>query len=135
MSIFYADRMCQRVVVSQNEQQRQYQQHHRNPSGHKFVVTEPICLAINNIDFVLEFVKPFVTEELGTEDTLKRLEATSGPIVAKSCRRTLKTLVINTIDLVENKILEVLDIIGEKVQICLRPKDVTIISSCYRWRL
>ena len=78
-------------------------------------MTPPICLAINNIDYVLEFIKPFVTEELGTEETLERLERTSGRVVAASCRRTLSTLIVNTVENVENKILEVLDVIGERV--------------------
>ena len=52
----------------------------------RFDVTPPICLAINNIDYVLEFIKPFVTEELGTEETIDKLERTSGRVVAASCR-------------------------------------------------
>ena len=52
----------------------------------RFDVTPSICLAINNIDYVLEFIKPFVTEELGTEETLDKLERTSGRVVAASCR-------------------------------------------------
>ena len=41
------------------------------------------------------------------------------------CRRTLSTLIVNTVENVENKILEVLDVIGERVSansfhICIR---------------
>ena len=80
----------------------------------KFTVTPNMCMAINNIDYVLEFIKPFSTD-LGLEDTLHKLEVLDGEEVAASCRRTLATLVHNAIDNVENKILEVLDTVGEKV--------------------
>jgi len=42
-------------------------------------VTPALCLAINNIDYVLEFVEPFV-KELSTEDTLDKLETLSGSV-------------------------------------------------------
>jgi hypothetical protein len=134
MSIFFADQMCHRVLQCQKEQQRQHQeqreQHqsnnqpvpnerrrrHASASSQKFSVTPEICTAINNVDYVLEFVRLFITEQLGTEETLEKLRVTSGAVVATSCRRTLTTLVVNTVDNVENKILEVLDIIGERVR-------------------
>ncbi len=46
----------------------------------EFVVTPALCLAINNIDFVLEFIRPFVIE-LGLEDIFERLEALSGRVI------------------------------------------------------
>lgn len=45
-----------------------------------FVVTPALCLAINNIDYVLEFIRPFVTE-LGLDDVLDRLEALRGRVI------------------------------------------------------
>ena len=96
--------MCKRVVQAQQLQQG------------KFSVTPQLCLAINNIDYVLQFIKPFVTE-LGMEETLVKLQALDGEMVASSCRRTLTTLVQNALENVENKILEVLDMVGEKVSI------------------
>ena len=71
-------------------------------------------MAINNIDYVLEFIKPFSTD-LGLEETLHKLEVLDGEDVSNSCRRTLATLVHNAVDNVENKILEVLDMVGEKM--------------------
>lgn len=96
--------MCQRVEAAQG---------HRDKLG-KFVVTPQLCLAINNIDFVLQFIGPFIND-LGIEDVLVKLEALFGEMVANQCRRTLTTLVQNTLENVENKILEILDTIGEKV--------------------
>ncbi len=80
-------------------------------------MTPKLCLAINNIDFVLEFIGPFA-QELGLEETLTKLEALNGEAVAVACRRTLNTLVQNATENVENKIFEVLDLVGEKVRAC-----------------
>ena len=50
------------------------------------------------------------------EDTLGKLQALDGDLVASVCRNTLTILVQNAMENVENKIYEVLDIIGEKVR-------------------
>ena len=47
-TIFYADKMVERVTKEQN-----------NNLG-KFHVSESLCLAINNIDYVLKYIQPFV---------------------------------------------------------------------------
>ena len=80
-SIFYADHMCRRVSIAQKQQQQQQQQHPQSPQQQgenqnqprpvKFVVTPGLCLAINNIDYVLQFIKPF-SVDLGVEETLDR---------------------------------------------------------------
>jgi hypothetical protein len=49
----------------------------------KFTVTPHLCLAINNIDYVLQFIRPFV-DELGIDDILKKLEISNGEVVARS---------------------------------------------------
>ena len=51
------------------------------------------------------------------EDTLGKLQALDGDLVASVCRNTLTMLVQNAMENVENKIYEVLDIIGEKVRL------------------
>jgi hypothetical protein len=48
----------------------------------KFTVTPHLCLAINNIDYVLQFIRPFV-EELGIDETLLKLEISNGEVVAR----------------------------------------------------
>ncbi|QQP31403.1 Protein unc13 -like protein Dlike, partial [Caligus rogercresseyi] len=80
----------------------------RSSNKGKFIVTPELCLSINNIDYVLEYIQPYVGE-LGMEETLDRLHVLDGEEVANSCRRTLKTLVQNATENVENKILQVLD--------------------------
>ncbi|TRY76437.1 hypothetical protein TCAL_00056 [Tigriopus californicus] len=103
-SIFYADHMCRRVTLSQQIEKK----------DGKYEITPSLCLAINNIDYVLEFIQPFVAA-LGMEETLEKLETLNGEMVANSCRRTLQTLVQNAVENVENKIFEILDTIGEKM--------------------
>ena len=107
--------MSKRVTESTQQQNSNGdQQGGASSQSKKFTITPELCLAINNIDYVLRFIQPFV-KELGLEQTLERLEVLNGEMVAQSCRRTLSTLVQNAVENVENKILEVLDIVGEKV--------------------
>jgi len=100
-TIFYADKMVERVSREQN-------------NNGKFRVSKSLCLAINNIDHVLQYIQPFVAE-LGYEPTLSGLSSLNGDMVANSCRRTLTTLIQNAMENVENKILEVLEDVGEKM--------------------
>lgn len=100
-TIFYADKMVERVSREQN-------------NNGKFRVSKSLCLAINNIDYVLQYIQPFVAE-LGYEPTLSGLSSLNGDMVANSCRRTLTTLIQNAMENVENKILEVLEDVGEKM--------------------
>ncbi len=108
-SIFYADHMCKRVMSQTipgrgnnrhssaagnnddgdavNEEVSNYaavavapnNRARRKKRKPDFVVTPALCLAINNIDYVLEFIRPFVTE-LGLENIFDRLEALSGRV-------------------------------------------------------
>lgn len=100
MTIFYSDHMCKRVLNSDVKME--------------FQVTPQLCLAINNIDYVLQYIKPFVSE-LSIEDIIEKLKVLNGELVANSCQRTLQTLLHNAVDNVENKIFQVLDLIGDKM--------------------
>ena len=53
-------------------------------------------------------------------------------LCSRSCRRTLSTLVQNALENVENKILEVLDMVGEKVKY---PSNLTFTNklACLFW--
>ena len=55
-TIFYADKMVQRVSRGQN-------------NNAEFEITESLCLAINNIDYVLQYIQPFVN--VGTWDGIQ----------------------------------------------------------------
>merc|ERR1711971_647332 len=102
ITIFYSDKMVERVTRTKNN------------NVAKFQVSESLCLAINNIDYVLQYIQPFV-QELNYEPTLSGLSSLNGDMVANSCRRTLTTLIQNAMENVENKILEVLEDVGEKM--------------------
>ncbi|XP_040580539.1 protein unc-13 homolog 4B [Lepeophtheirus salmonis] len=102
-TIFYADQMCKRVETVSKACDKG-----------EFIVTPELCLSINNIDYVLQYIQPYVSE-LGMEETIDKLHVLDGEEVANSCRRTLKTLVQNATENVENKILQVLDNVGEKM--------------------
>ena len=112
-TIFYADSMCKRVLNQENAKKAR--------ENSNFEVTPQLCLAINNIDYVLQYIRPFVNE-LGIEDIVEKLRVLNGDLVANSCKRTLQTLVHNAVDNVENKIFEVLDLIGENLELIKRAK-------------
>ena len=70
--------------------------------------------AINNIDFVKTYINTFVSE-LGIESVLARLEAQKGGLVADACRRTIRTLMKNSVENVENQIFTILEQVGARM--------------------
>ena len=60
----------------------------------EFEVSSQLCLAINNIDFVLQYIRPFI-EELGIDEIVDKLRVLNGDLVAKSCKRTLVCTVLS----------------------------------------
>ena len=56
ITIFYSDKMVARVTRE------------RNNNAVKFQVSETLCLAINNIDYVLQYIQPFVQVNIGTDN-------------------------------------------------------------------
>ena len=51
-TIFYSDRMVERVNRGHN-------------NNAEFTINEALCLAINNIDYVLQYIEPFVNVSIG----------------------------------------------------------------------
>lgn len=80
----------------------------------KFEVTQEWCLAINNIDYVLQSLVPF-TVELGMEDILEKLSELNSPLEAQRCQQTLETVIANSVDTVKNEIFNLLDVVASKV--------------------
>ena len=64
------------------------------------------CHAINNIEFVLQSIRPFVNE-LKVPDILRKIEDLNGGLVADACRKTIQVLIENAIENVENQIINV----------------------------
>jgi hypothetical protein len=81
-TIFYSEQMCSKVV--------------KQDSKAEFEVSTQLCLAINNIDFVLQYIRPFI-EELGIDDIVDKLRVLNGDLVATSCKRTLVCTVLSNL--------------------------------------
>lgn len=80
----------------------------------KFEVTQEWCLAINNIDYVLQSLEPF-TKEMGMDDILNRLSDLNSPVEAERCKQTLETVIANSVDTVRNEIFDLLNVVASKV--------------------
>lgn len=102
--IFYAEKMCSKAEelkrVTNNDQ--------------LLHCSAEQCLAINNINFVMSYINPFVCD-LGIESVLTKLEQQKGGLVADACRKTIRTLMKNSIENVENQILTILEDVGSKM--------------------
>ncbi len=68
------------------------------------IFTVEQCHAINNIEFVLQSIRPFV-DDLNVHDILTRIEELNGGLVADACRKTIKALIENAVESVENQII------------------------------
>ena len=97
--IFYAEKMCEKA-----EEQKRRTSDLLHCSGEQ-------CLAINNIDYVMIHINTFVGD-LGIESVLTKLEQQKGGLVADACRKTIRTLLKNSIENVENQILTILEVVG-----------------------
>ena len=103
--IFYAEKMC-----SKAEQQRSVGTRRRSVVH----CSEEQCLAINNIDLVMSYMNPFISD-LGIDSVLNKLEQQKGGLVADACRKTIRTLMKNSVENVENQILTILEDVGAKM--------------------
>ncbi|XP_035895567.1 protein unc-13 homolog 4B isoform X1 [Anopheles stephensi] len=108
--VFYADRMSARVEnlgVVENVYEK------------KFEVTSEWCLAINNIDYIRQSLKPFATE-LGVDDILAKLGDVQSSIEAERCKETLRAVLDNAIDTEKNKILDLVEKLARKMAPAMR---------------
>lgn len=104
--MFYADQMSQKVD-GLGDQENIYEK--------KFEVTNEWCLAINNIDYVRETLEPF-TQDLGMKEVIQKISDLKSPLDAQRCQHTLDNVIANAIDTVKNKIIELLEIVVDKVR-------------------
>uniref|UniRef100_A0A8D8CI16 Protein unc-13 homolog D n=3 Tax=Culex pipiens TaxID=7175 RepID=A0A8D8CI16_CULPI len=108
--VFYADRMSTRVEnlgVVENVYER------------KFQVTQEWCLAINNIDYIRQSLKPFASE-LGVDDIIAKMGDIQSPIEADRCAETLRAVLENAIDTERNKILDLVEKLAKKMAPAMR---------------
>ncbi|XP_058814021.1 protein unc-13 homolog 4B isoform X2 [Topomyia yanbarensis] len=108
--VFYADRMSARVEnlgIVENVYER------------KFVVTQEWCLAINNIDYIKQSLKPFATE-LGVDEIIAKMSETESSMEAERCADTLRAVLENAIDTERNKILDLVEKLARKMAPAMR---------------
>lgn len=72
------------------------------------------CLAVNNIDYVKQSIRPFVND-LGLTQLMESLANYKSEISADHCKKTLDLVVDNSIDTVNNKIIDLLQTVANKV--------------------
>ncbi|XP_060801529.1 protein unc-13 homolog 4B isoform X2 [Amyelois transitella] len=96
--VFYSEKMAGRVdnigVVTTVYEER-------------FEVTTEWCVAINNIDYVRQSLRPFA-EELGMDEIIEKMCETRTPAEAQRCKDTLHNVISNAIDTVKNNIVDLL---------------------------
>lgn len=80
----------------------------------KYEVSDELCFAINNIEWVGMEMKP-LSEKLGMHSIIRQLKDIRGESVAAQCERTLTTVMENAAENVNNKIIDVLEKVGNKV--------------------
>ncbi|XP_049534831.1 protein unc-13 homolog 4B-like isoform X1 [Anopheles darlingi] len=108
--VFYADRMSARVEnlgVVENAYEK------------RFEVTKEWCLAINNIDYMRQSLKPFTTD-LGVDDILAKLADVQSGVEAERCKDTLRAVLDNAIDTEKNKILDLVEKLARKMAPAMR---------------
>jgi BAI1-associated protein 3 len=103
--VFYADRMSQKVE-NLGKVENIYEK--------KFEVTQEWCLAINNIDYIRQSIQPFV-KELGVDQIILNMSECLGEMEAQRCSDTLENVIKNAIDTENNKILELIENVSEKM--------------------
>ena len=64
------------------------------------------CHSVNNIEFVLQSMHTF-PQQLGIDTIADEIDESHGALVGEACRRTIKMLVQNAVENVENQIHEV----------------------------
>lgn len=80
------------------------------------------CLAVNNIDYVKQSIHPFVND-LGLVKLMNNLASYKSETEADHCKKTLDLVVDNAIDTVNNKIIDLLQTVVNKV--CRNSKTKT----------
>ncbi|XP_035714351.1 protein unc-13 homolog 4B isoform X3 [Folsomia candida] len=99
-TIYYTEMMCIKVDEMESGQDD---------------ISEELCFAINNIEWVGMEMSP-ISEKLGIKSIIKELQDIRGPSVAAQCERTLITVMENAKENVHNKVIEVLEKVGDKMR-------------------
>lgn len=104
--VLYADGMADRILDSNHIE------HLRG--NEEFYVTPSLCLIINNIEYLHENLPIFITE-LGPNEIIAKLTVYRSHADAQRCERTVKSLVENATDTIENQITDLIDCVAYKM--------------------
>lgn len=109
-SIAYADKMAMKAEttteIEQLSQSRVYER--------RFTVSTAWCFAINNIDYIRTSIVP-LTNDLGLHNIVRALAEGKTQGEADRCRQTLQLIIDNATDTVKNKIIELLEVVANKM--------------------
>ncbi|KAK0167889.1 hypothetical protein PV327_001744 [Microctonus hyperodae] len=112
-SISYADMMA--AKAEKVDQQIYESENTSSVYDKKFEVSNAWCFAINNIDYIRTSIVP-LANDLGLESIIESLGENKTEQEAERCRRTLQLIIDNAADTVKNKIIELLQVVANKMQ-------------------
>lgn len=80
----------------------------------KFTISTAWCFAINNIDYIRTSIAP-LANDLGLQNIIQALGEVRTQNDADRCRQTLQLIIDNAADTVRNKIIELLEVVANKM--------------------
>lgn len=80
----------------------------------KFTISTAWCFAINNIDYIRTSIAP-LANDLGLQNIIEALKESKTQDEAERCRQTLQLIIDNAADTVKNKIIELLEVVANKM--------------------
>ncbi|XP_025987263.2 protein unc-13 homolog 4B isoform X4 [Solenopsis invicta] len=109
-SMAYADKMATKAeLTTELEQLSQSSVYEK-----RFTISTAWCFAINNIDFIRTSIVP-LTKDLGLQNIVDALGEHRTHEEADRCRQTLQLIIDNATDTVKNKIIELLEVVANKM--------------------
>ncbi|XP_011878688.1 PREDICTED: protein unc-13 homolog D isoform X5 [Vollenhovia emeryi] len=109
-SMAYADKMAAKAeLTTELEQLSQSSVYEK-----RFTISTAWCFAINNIDYIRTAIAP-LAKDLGLQNIVDALGEHKTHEEADRCRQTLQLIIDNATDTVKNKIIELLEIVSNKM--------------------
>lgn len=109
-STAYADKMAAKAeLTTELEQLSQSSVYEK-----RFTISTAWCFAINNIDYIRTSIAP-LARDLGLQNIVDALGEHKTHEEADRCRQTLQLIIDNTTDIVKNKIIDLLEVVANKM--------------------
>jgi len=80
----------------------------------RFTISTAWCFAINNIDYIRTSIAP-LAKDLGLQSIIDALGEHKTHEEADRCQQTLQLIIDNATDTVKNKIIELLEVVANKM--------------------